>query len=117
MTFAKWAMVIYGVAMIGMGVHGFVGSGSVPSLAGGGGAGALVLFFAWLSVKMSTPRVGYILATLVCLGMLGMFIPKYSDPDSGKIYPHLTIVVLSALTAVSLVGGHLLARMAKKKAA
>ncbi|MCH8978243.1 MAG: TMEM14 family protein [Armatimonadetes bacterium] len=115
MTFAKWAMVVYGVAMIGMGVHGFVGSGSPMSLAGGGGAGALVLFFAWLSVKMSTPRVGYILATLVCLGMLGMFIPKYSD--SREIYPHLTIVVLSALTAVCLVGGHLMARMAKKKAA
>ncbi len=115
MTFAMWAMVVYGVAMIGMGVHGFVGSGSVPSLAGGGGAGALVLLFAWLSVKMSTPRVGYILATLVCLGMLGMFIPKFSESE--KIYPHLTIVVLSALTAVSLVGGHLMARMAKKKAA
>ena len=115
MTWVKWAMVVYGVAMIGMGIHGYVGSGSPASLAGGGGAGALVLFFAWLSVKMSTPRVGYILATLVCLGMLGMFIPKYSD--SGKIYPHLTIVVLSALTAVCLVGGHLIAKLAKKKAA
>ena len=101
--------------MIGMGAHGYVGSGSVASLAGGGGAGALVLFFAWLSAKMSTPRVGYILATLICLGMVGMFIPKFSD--SREIYPHLTIVVLSALTAISLVGGHLMARMAKKKAA
>ena len=115
MTFARWAMVVYGAAMIGMGVHGFVGSGSFMSLAGGGGAGALVLFFAWLSAKMSTPRVGYILATLVCLGMLGMFIPRYSE--SGDLYPHLAIVVLSALTAISLVGGHLMARMAKKKAA
>jgi len=115
MTFARWAMVVYGAAMIGMGVHGFVGSGSFMSLAGGGGAGALVLFFAWLSAKMSTPRVGYILATVVCLGMLGMFIPKYSESKS--VYPHLTIVVLSALTAISLVGGHLMAKVAKKKAA
>ncbi|MCH7945814.1 MAG: hypothetical protein IIC73_07355 [Armatimonadetes bacterium] len=114
MTFAKWAMVVYGLAMIGMGVHGFVGTGSAASLAGGGGAGALVLFFAWLSGKMSTPRVGYILATLVCLGMIGMFIPKFSESE--KIYPHLTIVVLSALTIVCLLGGHLMARLAKKKA-
>ena len=112
MTFAKWAMVVYGVAMIGMGIHGYVGSGSVMSLAGGGGAGALVLLFAWLSVKMSTPRVGYILATLVCLGMLGMFIPRYSE--SGDLYPHLAIVVLSGLTALCLVGGHV---MGRKKAA
>ena len=115
MTFAKWAMVVYGVAMIGMGIHGFVGSGSPASLAGGGGAGALVLLFAWLSVKMATPRVPYILATLICLGMVGMFVPKFSE--SGKIYPHLTIAVLSALTAFCLVGGHVMATMAKKKAA
>ena len=108
MTWVKWVMLVYGAAMIGMGLHGYIGSGSIQSLAGGGGAGALVLVAVVLSLKMKTPRLGYILASLVSLGMVGMFIPKFAK--SGLIYPHLTIVVISAITVLSLVGGHLMAK-------
>lgn len=115
MTWVKWVMVVYGVAMIAMGVHGFIGSDSIASLAGGGGAGAIVLVAVVLSLKMATPRLGYILASLVSLGMVGMFIPKFAK--SGLVYPHLAIVVISALTVLSLVGGHLMKMQEKKSVA
>lgn len=115
MTWVKWVMLLYGVAMIAMGLHGYIGSGSVGSLAGGGGAGAIVLVAVVLSLKMATPRVGYILASLVSLGMVGMFAPKFAN--SGLVYPHLTIAVISGLTVLSLVGGHIMAKKAKNSEA
>ena len=108
MTWVKWVMVFYGVAMIAMGIHGYIGSGSPASLAGGGGAGALVLVAVVLSLKMATPRVGYILASVVSLGMVGMFIPKFLK--SGLLYPHLTIALISLATVICLVTGHITAK-------
>ena len=80
MTFAGWAMVVYGVAMIGMGVHGFVGSGSPASLAGGGGAGALVLFFAGVSSKLIRPRNRVLVLLLAVVLLAGTAIRVFSLP-------------------------------------
>lgn len=114
MTWVKWAMLVYALAMISMGVHGYVGSQSVASLAGGGGLGALVLIGLWMSLKMATPRAGYILASVVCLLAIGRFLPAYLG-ENGKLYPHLVIVVLSLSTIACLLGGHFAAQAAKKK--
>lgn len=116
MTTAKWAMLVYGLAMIAMGIHGTVVAHEWMSLAGGGGMGLVVLVALFMSLKMASPRAGYILAALVALGGIGMFLPKYLGAN-GKAYPHLVLVVLSVLLIVVLIGGHLFAMMAMKKSA
>jgi uncharacterized membrane protein (UPF0136 family) len=111
MTTAKWAMLVYGLAMVGMGIDGYVRAGSPMSLYGGGGMGAIVLLALWMTMKMSTPRWGYILALLVALGALGMFLPKLLRGDADA-YPGGATVVLSILLMLFLIGGHFAARPA-----
>ena len=113
MTTARWAMLVYGLAMIGMGLDGYIRAGSAMSLYGGGALGLLVLVGLWMTMKMKTPRWGYILAVVMGLAALGRFLPSYLK--SKDAYPALVIVVLSALLIVVLVGGHL-ASMSKKGA-
>ena len=98
-------MLVYGLAMIGMGIDGFLRAGSAMSLYGGGALGLLVLVGLLMSLKMKSPRWGYILAAVMGLAALGRFLPSYfktNDP-----YPALVIVILSALLLGVLVGGHL----------
>jgi uncharacterized membrane protein (UPF0136 family) len=111
MTTARWAMLVYGLAMIGMGLDGFIRAGSAMSLYGGGALGLLVLVGLWMSTTMKTPRWGYILAVVMGLAALGRFLPTYiknQDP-----YPALVVVVLSVVLIVVLIGGHV-ATMSKK---
>lgn len=110
MTTAKWAMLVYGLAMIGMGLDGFLRAGSPMSLVGGGAIGLLVLVGLAMSLKMQIPRWGYILAVLMALVALGRFVPSYlktRDP-----YPALVAIVLSVLLIVVLARGHVGARKA-----
>ena len=116
MTWVRWVMFSYAVAMIAMGLHGTLKAGEIMSLAGGGGIGVIVLVGLWMSLKMASPRWGYILALIVSLGAAGMFLPKFMG-ESGKLYPHLVIVLLSVLNVVCLLAGHLSAIAAKKKPA
>lgn len=102
-------MVVYALAMIGMGLHGTLKAGEYASLAGGGGIGVMVLVGLWMSLKMASPRWGYILALVVSVGASGMFIPKYLG-ENGKAYPHLVIVVLSVVHIACLLRGHFSAR-------
>ena len=108
MTTAKQAMLLYGLAMIGMGIHGYIGSQSVMSLIGGGALGLLVLVGLWMSLKMKTPRWGYILALLMAAAASGRFLP--SDLKSRDPYPALVIVILSAVLIGVLLLGHFAAR-------
>lgn len=112
MTWVKWVLIIYGLAMIGLGLEAYLSKDSLPSLMGGGGAGVLVLIATGLSFKW--PRVGYILALLVCLGITGRFLPKFLK--DGDVFPSLVIVILSLLTAACLLAGHVMAQKAKKAA-
>lgn len=107
-------MLVYGLAMIGMGLDGYLRKGSAMSLYGGGALGAVVLIGLWMSMSMKTPRWGYILGVLMGIAALGRFLPNYlktKDP-----YPALVIVVLSALLLLVLVGGHFAAQRAKSTA-
>ncbi len=106
-------MLVYGLAMIGMGLDGFIRANSLMSLYGGGALGLLVLVGLMMSIRMKTPRWGYILAVVMGLAALGRFLPSYLKTRDA--YPALVIVVLSVLLIVVLVGGHL-ASMSKKGA-
>lgn len=108
MTTAKWAMLVYGVAMIGMGLEAYLRVDSVMSLVGGGAIGLLVLVGLAMALKMKTPRWGYILGVFMGLVSLGRFLPSYFK--KGDVYPSLVIVLMSALFLGILVGGHLAAQ-------
>lgn len=107
MTPLKWLMTIFGVALIAMGVEAYLAKNSVPSLLGGGIAGVLMLVCVWLTTKY--PRVAYIAAAVVCLGMLGRFLPAFLK-DTSNIYPALVISISSVVVFVALISGHVLAR-------
>lgn len=96
-------MVAYGIFNIALGVEAFVAKGSVVSLIAAGTAGLLVLVAVALTKKY--PRIGYILAALVCLGLIGRFLPVFLK-DTTNVYPALTVVVVSAIVLVALVGSH-----------
>ena len=115
MTWVKWVMLIYGIGLMSMGADGYFGANepSLPSLIAGGGSGLLVLVGLVMSLKMSTPRAGYILTLVICLAIAGRFA---SDTFEGQMYPATTAFVASVVTALCLVGGHLMARKAKKSA-
>lgn len=109
MTTAKWAMLVFGVAMVAMGLDGFFRANSPQSLYGGGGMGAVVLLALVMSLVMKSPRWGYILALLVAIGGLGMFVPKLMKGEADA-YPGGVTVALSALLIVVLIAGHFSAR-------
>jgi hypothetical protein len=111
MTGPKWVMLVYGLALIAMGVEAAVVKGSLVSLAAAGGAGALVVMMTVVAVR--NPRVGYIVTLVVCLLLIGRFLPVYLQ-DSTKVYPALVTVVMSSIVALTLVGGHLLATGRKR---
>lgn len=112
MTGPKWVMLVFGLALIAMGVEAAVVKGSVISLIAAGGAGALVL--AMTAVAVKNPRVGYIVTLIVCLLLIGRFLPTYLR-DSTNVYPALVTVMMSLVVAVVLVAGHVMA-MAKRRA-
>ncbi len=112
MTWAKWVLVVYALINIAMGIHGFVGAGSLPSLAGGVGAGFLLLVAVYISLKVN-PRAGYIMGMLIALLMLGRFLPAFLR-DNTKVYPHLVSAILAIVVIACLLGGHLMAMKARK---
>lgn len=99
-------MVLYGVFNIVLGVEAFVAKGSLVSLIAAGTAGVLVLIAVALTMKH--PRVGYILASVVCVGLIGRFLPAFLK-DASNVYPALTVTIASVVVLVALVGSHLAA--------
>lgn len=112
MTWVKWVMLFYGIGLIAMGVRGFVASESVPSLVAGVASGLIVLAGLIMSLKMATPRAGYILTLVICVAIAGRFA---SGTFSGEIYPATIMFAASLVTFFCLLGGHLMAMKAKKR--
>ena len=115
MTWVKWVMLFYGGGLIAMGLDGYFGpSASLPSLIAGGGSGLIVLVGLFLSLKMATPRVGYIMTLFICLMIAGRF---GKDAFGEDPYPATIAFVASIVTFLCLLSGHLMAMKAKKSGA
>jgi len=105
MNWLKASMVAWALLMIGMGTEAFIAKGSTVSLIAGGGAGALMLVC--VALTGSRPRIGYIGASVICLAIVGRFLPAYMK--SGDPYPALLATVASIALFVALGLGHMLA--------
>jgi uncharacterized membrane protein (UPF0136 family) len=106
MTPLKWLMVAYGLMNIGLGLEAFIAKGSIISLAAGGGAGVLMLVCVYLT--KDRPRIGYIGAAVICLALIGNFLPKFLK-DTTKIYPALVVTIASVIVFVALAASHMMA--------
>jgi uncharacterized membrane protein (UPF0136 family) len=95
-------MIAYGLLNIVLGLAGWFGSQSLPSLIAGVAAGLIVLVGAALA---KTHRFGYILVGIVCLAILGRFF-KLAFLEL-KIYPAMILAIASILTLICLAYGHL----------
>lgn len=116
MTFVKWSMVVYGLALIGMGIQAYFfphdgGKPSSVSLLAAGGSGALVLFLTWLS--FNHPRPSYIITIFVALLIAGRFLANVGK--GLPFYPAIVSIVLSFALIAILLSGHLIAMSQKKK--
>jgi uncharacterized membrane protein (UPF0136 family) len=100
MNWLQAALVAYGLLNIVLGVLAY--SKSPVSLYAGGGAGALAILAAFLAKPY--PKVGYILGALVCIALLGRFVPKLMQEF--QLYPGFVIALASAVMLILLVVGH-----------
>lgn len=94
---------LYGCFSIFLGIQAWLNVQSSASLIAGGLSGLIVLIGTALTSKNAT--VGYLLITLVCIGLIGRFLPAYLK-DTSKTYPGLLVVVVSVLVLFSLIFGH-----------
>jgi hypothetical protein len=100
MDFLRVALILYGLLNIALGALAY--SKSPVSLYAGGGAGVIILICAWLAG--THPKVAYVIAAVVCLGLLGRFGPKMFQEF--QLYPGFVIVAASAIMLILLVMGH-----------
>lgn len=91
-----------------MGLHGYLGAHSMPSLIGGTAIGLIEIFLAALS--KTNPRVGFIGAAVVALLASGNWIGLLVRAGKLVIYPELVGLILSLGLALYLVGGHVTAK-------
>jgi uncharacterized membrane protein (UPF0136 family) len=84
------------------GILGYVNKGSTVSLIAGACAAILLALGAW--VAWQGRSWGMILALVVCLGLIGRFLPVYLK-DTQSIWPSLVMAACGVLTAVLLAVG------------
>ncbi|MFY9234710.1 MAG: TMEM14 family protein [Fimbriimonadaceae bacterium] len=111
MTWLKAVLVFYALFLGFAGLQAYLGpKQSVPSLLGGVGAAVVLL----ISVALIgwRPIVGYLVALVVSLAMIGRFLPAFlkADNPAEAVWPHLAVSVVSALVAVALVLGHFMSK-------
>ncbi|RYG21537.1 hypothetical protein EON82_18645 [bacterium] len=103
----------YGLLLIALGVIGYLISGSVVSLAAGGGAGVLVLIFLAITAKKrQIGRIGVAVLSLLMLGNFGVKAIKSlsAAPTTGNTTPvwHVwTLAIASLIVFVALGLGHM----------
>ncbi|MES1228064.1 MAG: hypothetical protein ABUL72_05290, partial [Armatimonadota bacterium] len=112
MTWTRWCMVAYSVAMAAFGAYGtMMHPEELKSLIAGVGVGAIVLALMFWSRK--SPRPAYIIALLVGLAVSGNAVASIMKKG---FYPQGVVLILSLGLIGALLGGHL-SSMAAKKAA
>lgn len=111
MAWLKAVLVFYALFLGFAGMQAYFGpKQSLPSLLGGVGA-AVVLLVAVIMIGWR-PLVGYLVALVVSLAMIGRFLPAFlkADNPAEAVWPHLAVAVVSALVAVALVLGHFMGK-------
>lgn len=99
--------VLYGYALLNLavGLHAFLGEKhSTISLVAGGAAAVLTVLGVWLSQRNAL--LGYGLAALVALLLIGRFLPTFLK-DTAKLYPAGLMAGVSLLVLGCLIVGHL----------
>lgn len=96
MAWPAIALTLYGVLNIVLGALAY--SKSPVSLYAGGGAGLAAIIAALIS--RSNPKVGYVIGALVCLALLGRFLPKLMADF--QVYPGFILVASSAIMLILL---------------
>ena len=114
-------LLVYGIAMLVMGIHGFI-NGSVVSLIAAGSVGVIII--GTVALHKTNPRPARIIGAVVSLltllneGKSYMFPKPPTDapvtraPIERKIYPHGVAAGLSLIGFVVLGSGHILAKRA-----
>lgn len=118
MTLVKGTMLVYGLALLAMGIQSYIapsgdGKPSLISLIAAGGMGLIVIGMMFLSFKY--PRPAYIVTVVLGVLTIGRFLPKVLS--EGQVYPAGVAVGLSVVTIAVLLGGHLKAMADRKKEA
>lgn len=93
------ALVVYGLLNIVLGLLAY--SKSPVSLYAGGGAGIVAIVAALVS--RSNAKIGYIIGAIVCIALLGRFLPKMIAEF--QPYPGGVIVASSAIMLILLAVG------------
>jgi uncharacterized membrane protein (UPF0136 family) len=109
MGWLQVTMLVYGIFDIVMGFLGYSHSGSIVSFIAGGVSGILVIGCAALT--KTNPRVGFIAATVIALGVAAMMAKK---TFSGVVYPSGIIFGVSLAFSLILLGAHF-AAVSKRK--
>lgn len=115
MTKFQFAIIVYGLFMLGLGIAAFVNKHHLPSLLGGGSIGVLEIMLGVYTYK--NPRVGFIGASVIALLSALMFIGQSVQAGAIQFYPHLVVITVSLLFVYYLVGGHFSARRKAREAA
>jgi uncharacterized membrane protein (UPF0136 family) len=103
-SLAKLFLFLYGVALIGGGVMGYVKAQSQISLIVGGAAGLLALLAFWVSLRRQRP--GFLLGLVITLGVGGYHLSRHLKMGEGATNNvPLMIAAASGVTALVLLLG------------
>jgi uncharacterized membrane protein (UPF0136 family) len=96
-------VVVFALLVIGGGIHGYMGPSGLKSLVPALISGMLLLASAALS--KSHPKLGYGFAAVLCVALMGFFLPRYFTGKAG-VWPALIVGIAAGLTFLALVVGH-----------
>jgi uncharacterized membrane protein (UPF0136 family) len=110
MTWLDIVLGVYAIFTMFAGTYGYLKSGSAVSMIAGLVAGLVVI--AGIFIARSKPTIGYGMAALITILMIGRFLPTFlKEPDPYKaLWPALAMVVTSAIALLCLALAHLLQR-------
>lgn len=97
-----WIILIYGVLVAAGGVLGYVKANSTPSLIAGGIAG-LLLIGSGLAMLKGPYQVGWWLALIVAILLLGRF--AMASFNNFKMMPGGLMIILSVIAIIVLITG------------
>ena len=116
MRWLNTVLMLYAAIMIVIGIQAYVfpgaGTPSVISLVAGVAVGLLIL--ASVALSFTNPRPARIGAAVVCLLVLGRFMPTYVL-DPSKFYPAGFIAILTFIVLGCLVAGHFMGMLARRE--